>query len=405
MRFGTWYRLYFLMVSQTINRHNCYVVGDTLFLSLVMKQFENFILRVLGQSPGATAVYDTAMIRIAFANRAMLEIWGRGEEIIGQDLEVIFPEFKTQGFTEILKNVWATGKTYEGKTCPVNITIKGVTELKFFDFTYQAIVEDGNTIAIVHTAADVSGRLRALKKVEEQDAILSFNNELELLTRTLSHDLKNPLSIARMGAQYLQTKRTVDESEQYKWANIILEALNSIEHIINHKIQLNQTRMLVYDKTWVSLDKIIPQVCSESQVLYNNKHGVFEIGHLEALYGNEDVFYQIFFNIIGNAVKYSSKEKSPLIAINSSKKQGFIVYTIRDNGIGIPESEQVSVFQEFHRAKNTGGFPGTGVGLCVVQKIMIRLSGQITLSSEAGKGTTIELFFPDFTEDGNGGDK
>lgn len=378
--------------------------GRYALLSGVMKQFENFILRALGQSPGATAVYDTAMIRIAFANRAMLEIWGRGEEIIGQDLEITFPEFKTQGFTEILKNVWVTGKIYEAKACPVNITIKGVTELKYFDFTYQAIVEDGNTIAIVHTAADVSARLRALKKVEEQDAILSFNNELEQLTRILSHDLKNPLSIARMGAQYLQTKRTIDDSEQYKWANIILEALNSIEHIINHKIQLNQTRMLVYDKAWISLDKIVPQVCSESQELYNNHHGVFEIGNLDALYGNEDVFYQIFFNIIGNAVKYSSKEKNPLIAINSSRKQGFIVYTIRDNGIGIPENEQVSVFQEFHRAKNTVGFPGTGVGLCVVQKIMIRLKGQITLSSEVNKGTTIELFFPDFTNDSDKSD-
>src|SRR5690606_7954830 len=155
--------------------------GRYALLSAAMKPFENFILRALGQSPGATAVYATALIRIAFANPAMPAIWGRGEEIIGQDLLFTFPEFNPHGLTEILKNVWVTGKIYEAKSCPVNITIKGVTELKYFDFTFQAIVEDGNTIAIVHTAADVSAWLRALKKVEEQEAILSFNNELEQL--------------------------------------------------------------------------------------------------------------------------------------------------------------------------------------------------------------------------------
>jgi len=360
-----------------------------------MKRYENFILDILRQSKGATAIYDTAGIRIAFANNAMREIWGRGEEVIGQCFDAVFPEFIEQGFSEVLKSVWTTGQTYEVKAYPTNVMINGNVEVKYFDFIYQAIVnEEGSTTAIVQTATDVSLRLHALEKVEEQDAILTFNKELEVLTRTLSHDLKNPLSIAKMGAQYLQTKCVVNELELQKWTAIILEALTSIEHIIAHKIQLNQTRMLQYDNAVISLEKIIHKICAESQALYNSENCVFKIGQLESLYGNEDVFYQIFFNVVGNAVKYSSQRSKPMVGINSSRQQGFIVYTVQDNGIGIPKTEQTAVFQQFHRAANTNGFPGTGVGLCVVKKIMERLKGKITLSSEVNKGTTVELVFP-----------
>lgn len=370
--------------------------------SINMNRCENFILDVLKQSRGATAIYDTEDIRIAFVNRAMFEIWGRGEEITGRCFGEVFPEFTEQGFTEILKNVWITGETYEAKEYPANITINGVTELKYFDFIYQAIVnEEGKTYAIVHTATDVSSRRHALEKIREQDAILAFNNELEILTHTLSHDLKNPLSIAKMGTQYLQTKDALNESEKYKWTTIILDALASIEGIIGHNIQLNQTRLLKYDNECVLLEKTIRKICLESQKLYISPACVFKIGRLESLYGDGNVFHQIFFNIIGNAVKYSSKQKKPIVKISSLKKQGYIVYTIQDNGIGIPKEELGSIFQEFHRASNTEGFPGTGIGLCVVRKIMIRLKGKITLSNEEDNGTIVELSFPVFAECGD----
>ncbi|MBD1422368.1 PAS domain-containing sensor histidine kinase [Sphingobacterium chuzhouense] len=366
-----------------------------------MNRNENFFLEILRQSKGATAIYDTADIRIAFVNSAMFEIWGRDEEIIGQCFGEAFPEFTEQGFTEILKNVWITGETYEAKEYPANVTINKVTELKYFDFIYQAVLdEDGKTYAIIHTATDVSSRRHALEKVEEQDAILAFNDELEILTRTLSHDLKNPLSIAKMGAQYMQTKNTLTSAEKYKWTTVILDALTSIEQIIGHKIQLNQARILKYNNECVSLEKIIRSICLESQTLYNSNNCVFKIGQLKHLYGDEGILYQIFFNIISNAVKYSSKQKKPIVEINSSKQPGYIVYTIQDNGIGIPKNELESVFQQFHRASNTEGFPGTGIGLCVVKKIMIRLKGKITLSSSVDKGTIVELSFPEFAECG-----
>lgn len=364
-----------------------------------MNQDENLILETLKLSRGATAIYGTADLRIIFVNRAMLDIWGREEDIIDQCFGEVFAEFTEQGFTDILKNVWAKGQTYEAKDYPANVIINGIVEARYFDFVYQAVVDEhGKTFAIIHTATDVSSRRHAIKKVQEQDAMIAFNNELELLTHTLSHDLKNPLSIAKMGTQYLQTKDEVSESEKYKWTAIILDALVSIESIIGHNIQLNQTRLLKYDTECIPLEKTIRKICLESQMLYNSMNCIFKIGQLESLYGDERVFYQIFFNIIGNAVKYSAKQERPVVEIDSTKEQGYIIYTIKDNGIGIPKKELESVFQQFHRASNTADYPGTGIGLCVVKKIMTRLQGYVKLSGGSGKGTTVALYFPEHAE-------
>lgn len=363
-----------------------------------MNRHNNFFLEILRQSKGATAIYDTPEMRIAFVNRGMCAVWGRDQDIVGQCFGTVFPEYTKRGFTDILKKVWKTGETHDVKEFPTHVTMDGGSETRYFDFTCQAVLDgEGKTYAIIHTATDVSSRRHALDKIEEQDTILMFNNELETLTRTLSHDLKNPLSIAKMGVQYIQTKSGITETDKYKWASIILDALASIEHIIGHKTQLNEARMLKYDKAYVLLEGVIRKICRESKALYKSTSCLFEIGRMEPLYGDEHVFYQIFFNIIGNAVKYSSKEKKPVIKINSSNKEGYIVYRIEDNGIGIPKDEQEGVFQQFHRASNTEGFPGTGIGLCVVKKIMIRLKGNITLSSAVDDGTVVELSFPDFT--------
>lgn len=86
------------------------------------------MLEILKRSKGATAIYDTPDLRLTFVNSGMLEIWGRGKDIIGRRFGEIFPEFTEQGFTDILKNVWVKGQTYEAKEYPANVTINGIVE-------------------------------------------------------------------------------------------------------------------------------------------------------------------------------------------------------------------------------------------------------------------------------------
>ncbi|NGM61692.1 PAS domain-containing protein [Sphingobacterium sp. SGG-5] len=359
-----------------------------------MSREKSCLLDILVQSNSAVAVYDSPNLNIAFVNKAMLAIWGRTPAIIGHSFGEVFPEFTEQGFTDKLLQVWYSGQTYRATEFPADITIEGQTETKYFDFEYQAILDqDGKTYAILHTATDVTSRFFAYEMIQERDLKISFNNDLEMWTYTLSHDLRNPLSIAKMGIQYLQEEEQVPEDKN-KWLDMILEAIVNIENIVNHTVQLNQARLHGYTIESISLITVIQAICEESKLLYDNAHCRFTIGELLPVHGDRGVLYQIFLNVIGNAVKYSAKERTPHVEISSEKQEGYLIYWIKDNGIGIPEADISSLFQACGRASNTQNYNGTGLGLCLVRKIMQRLGGEIQLMSKVNEGTTVKLLFP-----------
>lgn len=127
------------------------------------------LLHILTQSKDATAVYDSADLRIRFANQAMMNLWGRGSDVLGRTLEEALPEMVGQPFAGMLKKVWHTGEPANGVDTPAVIMIDGVLKTSFFDFEYRAIRDNlGKTIAVLHTATDVTSRVLAWEKVAEK---------------------------------------------------------------------------------------------------------------------------------------------------------------------------------------------------------------------------------------------
>ncbi len=102
---------------------------------------------------------------------------------------------------------------------------------------------------------------------------------------------------------------------------------------------------------------------------------------------DEIQFGQLFQNLIGNAMKFHSKEK-PKVHISAEDKENYWIFSIQDNGIGIDPKNNEKVFQIFNRLNNSREFPGTGIGLAVCKKIVERHGGRIWVESELGKGST-----------------
>lgn len=128
------------------------------------------ILKILAHVPQATAIYDTEHLRIAYANADMLDMWASTDCIVGANLSDCFPEFETQGFVDILKNVWYSGQTYRATDVPASILLNGVPTTFYFDFEYRALLdENGQTCAILHTSTEVSSRLEAWAVVREKE--------------------------------------------------------------------------------------------------------------------------------------------------------------------------------------------------------------------------------------------
>lgn len=139
---------------------------------------------------------------------------------------------------------------------------------------------------------------------------------------------------------------------------------------------------------------MIRQITDEAKLLYNCKRTNIQFGKLLPIWGEKSLVYQVFLNVIGNAIKYSSIHESPVIKITSNQENGYINYEIEDNGVGIPGESLKNIFNVFTRATNTSKFPGSGVGLSLVKRIVEKLGGQIFVNSRVDNGTKVTLCFP-----------
>jgi signal transduction histidine kinase len=120
----------------------------------------------------------------------------------------------------------------------------------------------------------------------------------------------------------------------------------------------------------------------------------FEIGSTPAINGDPILIGQVFTNLIGNAVKYSSKSNPSRVSVSGTKKGEEIIYIISDNGIGIDDRYHNLVFELFKRMDNVKGFEGTGVGLAIVKRIVEKHGGKVWFESTLGLGSTFYLSFP-----------
>jgi light-regulated signal transduction histidine kinase (bacteriophytochrome) len=148
----------------------------------------------------------------------------------------------------------------------------------------------------------------------------------------------------------------------------------------------------------VDLNDIIGQVEHDLELLILEKQAVIRQGRLPAIEGAGILLYQLFYNLINNALKFSREEPAPLIQIQaaSHNREGsaFTEITVTDNGIGFNNKYNQKIFQAFSRLNSKDDYEGTGLGLALCQKIVERHGGLITSSGTEGGGATFTIILP-----------
>lgn len=131
---------------------------------------------------------------------------------------------------------------------------------------------------------------------------------------------------------------------------------------------------------------------------YKSTNAEVVVEHINNVLADKTMFYEVFLNIIGNAVKYLSLESHPKINISSEIAGEYVVFKVKDNGIGIKDEDHEKMFQLFSRMSNTGNISGNGVGLAIAHRMMNRMDGDISFESKIGEGTTFVLTFKKCTD-------
>lgn len=273
-------------------------------------------------------------------------------------------------------------------------TVTDIHEQKIFAEKLEAMVNDRTER--LHN----SNKMLARKNVELEQS----NKELESFNYVASHDLQEPLRKIRTFINLVKERGRDSNYEFY---------LNKIDSSAQRMAQLIQA-VLAYsrlshgtrDLQPTDLDKVLNEVIGDYELDIIEKK--IEITHttLPILHSNPLQMNQLFSNLLGNAIKYSSD--NPKINISHRTVRGFEIeghspenlddkfleITVRDNGIGFDEKYRQQIFKLFQRLHGKDEYSGTGIGLSICKKIVEQHHGFISADSNPGEGTTFTVLLP-----------
>ncbi len=217
--------------------------------------------------------------------------------------------------------------------------------------------------------------------------------ELDTFSFTISHDLRTPLSSVKGYTELLlATNESLDDN-----AKKILGKINScadrmallIKDVLNYSSYASNEIELEN----IEVRRLIEDVKTDIYQSLQPKNLEFIIGDAPDIFGDAVMLGQVFSNLLGNAVKYSSKAGKAIVKVEGHVFENETIYTVADNGIGIDIKYHNQVFELFKRMDNVKEFEGTGVGLAIVKRIIERHKGRIWFESELGIGSVFYVSF------------
>lgn len=218
-------------------------------------------------------------------------------------------------------------------------------------------------------------------------------DELDTFSYTVSHDLRTPLTIIKSYTELFLMKQKDLDAPSKNLLERVLAGADKMNLLIEEILKLAKVGRSDLEHRNIVTSSLVEEIVSEVKIAYKLDNLQVEIGELHPVKGDKTLVSQVFNNIIGNAVKYSSKNKKPKVKIGSIYRDTELIFKICDNGVGIDANYSEKVFELFKRSDNVKEFEGTGVGLAIVKRIMDKHDGRVWFESEVGKGTTFYLAF------------
>jgi len=221
------------------------------------------------------------------------------------------------------------------------------------------------------------------------------NEELQQFARAISHDLNNPLGAARGFLSLLghSTRKTMAAGD----ADLLTQAGAGIDKAINMvRGLLEYSRATGGEKLHrpVSTASVLVDVRANLAKLVRDTGTRIEVGELPTVVGNETQLLRLFQNLIENAIKYRREDVAPIVRVACRQVGGECVFTVEDNGLGMSETDQKTIFNLFTRLKSAGDQSGSGIGLAQCKTIAEKHGGSIDVSSVPGMGSVFTVRLP-----------
>ncbi|GJM36312.1 MAG: hypothetical protein DHS20C18_53130 [Saprospiraceae bacterium] len=251
--------------------------------------------------------------------------------------------------------------------------------------TTKALNEKNNALELAER--ELNERNQELKKY------IASNLELENFAHLASHDLREPMRTIVSFSQLLErsTKNKLDTTEQ-EYLTFVQHGIKRIESLVNDLLAfsiVNNTKPTVKP---IEVKAVIDQVIFDLQKLIVEKKVHLEINELPLkMKADKSRMYQLFQNLITNAIRYSKKHETPKIRIGSQIEKTHYHFYVADNGIGIDPEHYQHIFLLFKTLHNKSITHSSGIGLATCKKILEQHQGKIWLESTLGQGSTFHF--------------
>jgi PAS domain S-box-containing protein len=258
-------------------------------------------------------------------------------------------------------------------------------------------IEDasGQAAEFLIVARDVTERKQMESQLDNSLADLQRSNaELEQFAYVTSHDLQEPL---RMITSYIQIieedyKGKLD-ADADQFIAFVVEGAKRMHTLVNDLLAYSRVGTRGEPFMPTILGRVLSAATANLEVAIEESHAEVTHDELPTVLGDESQLIQLFQNLVGNAIKFRS-DATPMIHVGVETTNSDWLFSVRDNGIGIDMQYAERIFAVFQRLHAREEYPGTGIGLAVVKKIVERHKGRIWVESEPAKGSTFYFTFP-----------
>jgi len=264
--------------------------------------------------------------------------------------------------------------------------------------TYYASVS-----TIISNDGQIYGRVAVLHDITHLKEIDDMKSEF---VATVSHDLRSPLTFMRGYATMLPMVGELNEKQQ-DYADKILNGIDQMAQLVDDLLDLGRIEAGVdLAQEEIVVESLLSDVATEywqHAHLSGIKLQVEVAPGVSTVTGDTALIRQAITNLVGNGIKYAPD--SGLMTLRAEQTNGEVVISVKDNGPGIPQKDQMRLFEKFYRVKQRGTekIKGSGLGLAIVKSIAERHGGRVWCHSQDGEGATFYISLP--LEPSNNGNK
>ncbi|MEU7176280.1 MULTISPECIES: sensor histidine kinase [Micromonospora] len=230
---------------------------------------------------------------------------------------------------------------------------------------------------------------------KQAEELTRSNRDLEQFAYVASHDLQEPLRKVASFCQLLQRRYAgqLDErADQY--IAFAVDGAQRMQRLINDLLAFSRIGRLTTGFTEVDLNKVMGDVAGQTEAALQYSDAELTWGEMPTIRGEEPLLTNLLVNLVSNSVKFRRPDVPPKVHVSARLVDGEWEISCRDNGIGIEPEFADKIFVIFQRLHSKDAYPGTGIGLAIVKKIVEYHGGRVWVDTDADEGTTIRFTLP-----------